>query len=103
MNPIIQMNHLDKDQKNYILENLHAVNKVLGVFRLQGCPLAPDVDALIQKREQARVSKDWRQLIRHGQNWLKRALSSLIQSMDLYGKDQLILSNIQISVLFINI
>ncbi|MFT5697297.1 MAG: cysteinyl-tRNA synthetase [Desulforhopalus sp.] len=59
VNPIIQMNNLDKDQKNYILENLNAVNAILGVFRLQGCPLAPDVDALIQKREQARLDKDW--------------------------------------------
>ncbi|BHH81827.1 cysteine--tRNA ligase [Desulforhopalus sp. 52FAK] len=59
VNPIIQMNNLDKDQKHYILENLDRVNNVLGVFRLGGCPLAPDVDALIQKREQARVDKDW--------------------------------------------
>jgi len=59
VNPIIQMNNLDKDQKHYILESLDRVNQVLGVFRLQGCPLAPDVDALIQKREQARLGKDW--------------------------------------------
>ncbi|PHR24666.1 MAG: cysteine--tRNA ligase [Desulfotalea sp.] len=59
VNPIIQMNHLDKDQKNYILDSLKAVNEILGVFRLQGCPLAPDVDALIQKREQARRDQDW--------------------------------------------
>jgi cysteinyl-tRNA synthetase len=59
VNPIIQMNNLDNDQKHYILESLGAVNDVLGVFRLQGCPLAPDVDALIQKREQARLNKDW--------------------------------------------
>lgn len=59
VNPIIQMNHLDEDQKNYILESLDTINRILGVFRLQGCPLAPDVDALIQKREQARLDKDW--------------------------------------------
>ena len=53
------MNNLDKDQKNYILENLEKVNQVLGVFRLKGCPLAPDVNALIQKREKARDEKDW--------------------------------------------
>ena len=59
VNPILQMNNLDKDQKNYILENLGKVNQVLGVFRLKGCPLAPDVNALIQKREKARYEKDW--------------------------------------------
>ncbi len=59
VNPILQMNHLDKDQKNYILESLGKLNQILNVFRLQGCPLAPDVNALIQKREQARIDKDW--------------------------------------------
>ncbi len=28
--------------------------------RLQGCPLAPDVNALSQRREQARLLKDWK-------------------------------------------
>jgi cysteinyl-tRNA synthetase len=59
LNPILQVNHLDTDQKNYILESLEKLNRILGVFRLQGCPLAPDVNALIQKREQARLDKDW--------------------------------------------
>ena len=57
--PILQVNNLDHDQKNYILETLGKMNEVLNVFRLQGCPLAPDVNALIQRREQARVKKDW--------------------------------------------
>lgn len=60
VNPILQVNHLDKDQKTYILESLEKLNQVLNVFRLQGCPLAPDVNALIQKREQARLLKDWK-------------------------------------------
>jgi len=59
VNPILQMNLLDKDQKQYILEGFGALDQVLGVFRLRGCPLAPDVNALIQKREQARMLKDW--------------------------------------------
>ncbi|SDO44382.1 cysteine--tRNA ligase [Desulforhopalus singaporensis] len=59
LNPILQVNHLDKDQKNYILESLKKLDRILNVFRLQGCPLAPDVNALIQKREQARLDKDW--------------------------------------------
>ncbi len=57
--PILQVNNLDNDQKNYILETLGKMNEVLNVFHLQGCPLAPDVNALIQRREQARVKKDW--------------------------------------------
>jgi cysteinyl-tRNA synthetase len=57
--PILQVNNLDTDQKNYILETLNRLNGVLNVFRLQGCPLAPDVNALIQRREEARARKDW--------------------------------------------
>jgi cysteinyl-tRNA synthetase len=53
------VNNLDTDQKNYILDTLNKMNEVLNVFRLQGCPLAPDVNALIQRREQARARKDW--------------------------------------------
>lgn len=59
VNPILQVNNLDTDQKSYILDSLGKMNEVLNVFRLQGCPLAPDVNALIQKREQARLLKDW--------------------------------------------
>jgi cysteinyl-tRNA synthetase len=57
--PILQVNHLDLDQKNYILESLNRLNQVLQIFRLKGCPLVPEVNALIQKREQARLDKDW--------------------------------------------
>ncbi len=57
--PILQVNNLDNDQKSYILETLGKMNEVLNVFRLQGCPLAPDVNALIERREQARANKDW--------------------------------------------
>ena len=59
VNPILQVNHLDRDQKNYILESLRKMDKVLQVFRLQGCPLGPEVDALIKCREKARHEKDW--------------------------------------------
>ncbi|WP_163337139.1 cysteine--tRNA ligase [Desulfopila sp. IMCC35008] len=59
-NPILQVNNLDKDQKEYILESLRKLDEVLNIFRLEGCPLAPEVNALIQKREEARLNKDWR-------------------------------------------
>jgi cysteinyl-tRNA synthetase len=58
-NPILQVNHLDRDQKDYILEKLDKLNQVLKIFKLQGCPLEPEIDALIQLREKARVEKDW--------------------------------------------
>ncbi len=58
-NPILQVNHLDRDQKDYILEKLNTLNQVLKIFKLQGCPLEPEIDALIQLREKARVEKDW--------------------------------------------
>lgn len=58
-NPILQVNHLDRDQKSYILESLNKMNQVLRIFRLQGCPLEPEVDALIKLREKARVERDW--------------------------------------------
>ncbi len=58
-NPILQVNNLDRDQKEYILESLRKLDEVLHIFRLQGCPLAPEVNRLIQKREQARTDKDW--------------------------------------------
>lgn len=59
VNPVLQVNNLDRDQKEYILETLGKVDEVLGIFRLQGCPLAPEVNALIRKREEARQRKDW--------------------------------------------
>ena len=58
-NPILQVNNLDRDQKEYILESLKKLDEVLNIFRLQGCPLKPEVNALIQKREEARLKKDW--------------------------------------------
>ncbi len=58
-NPILLLNNLDRDQKEYILECLKKIDDVLRIFRLQGCPLAPEVNALIQRREQARLKKDW--------------------------------------------
>lgn len=58
-NPILQVNHLDRDQKEYILEKLDKLNQVLKIFKLKGCPLEPEIDALIQLREKARVEKDW--------------------------------------------
>jgi len=59
-NPVLQINHLDLDQKEYVLERLEKLNEVLKIFKLKGCPLEPEIDALIQLREKARVEKDWK-------------------------------------------
>lgn len=59
-NPILHVNHLDGDQKKYILDSLKKINEILQIFRLKGCPLAPSVNAMIQRREEARQGKDWR-------------------------------------------
>ncbi len=58
-NPIMQMNNMDRDQKGYILESFARLNEVLQVFNLKGCPLQPEINALIEKREKARLEKDW--------------------------------------------
>jgi cysteinyl-tRNA synthetase len=56
-NPILHVNHLDGDQKKYILDSLKKINEILQIFRLKGWPLAPSVNAIIQLREEARQGK----------------------------------------------
>jgi cysteinyl-tRNA synthetase len=58
-NPIVQLRHLDREQKSDILEVLRMINSVLGVMRLEHCPLTPEIDRLIRQRERARQLKDW--------------------------------------------
>ncbi len=58
-NPVVQARQLDRDQKNDVLEALRMVNTVLGVLRLEHCPLTPEIDRLIRQRERARQLKDW--------------------------------------------
>ena len=59
VNPIVQEGQLDTEQKNDVLEALRQVNTVLGVLRLEQCPLTPEIDRLIRLRERARQLKDW--------------------------------------------
>ncbi|MCB2181723.1 MAG: cysteine--tRNA ligase [Desulfobulbaceae bacterium] len=59
VNPILSQGQLDRDQKKYIIESLEKINTVLGILRLEECPLAPEIDKLIQERAQARKQKDW--------------------------------------------
>jgi cysteinyl-tRNA synthetase len=59
INPVLQTGSLEREQKNLILETLRRINSVLGILRLEQCPLAPDVDRLLRERERARQIKDW--------------------------------------------
>ena len=58
-NPIIAAGMLDRDQKQYIIEALSKINAILNVMRLEQNQLAPEIDKLLQEREQARRDKDW--------------------------------------------
>ncbi len=60
-NAIVSEGRLDRDQKDYILETFEKINRILNVIRLEECPLAPEIDKLIKKREKARKNKDWKQ------------------------------------------
>jgi len=88
-NPILHVNHLDGDQKKYILESLRKINEILQIFRLKGCPLAPSVNAIIQRREVARQGKDWKaadeardELIRKGIQVLDTATGPVWKPVD---------------------
>ncbi|HIJ79612.1 MAG: cysteine--tRNA ligase [Desulfobulbaceae bacterium] len=58
-NPVINAGQLDREQKEYILASLRKLNEIVNIMRLEECPLAPEIDQLIQEREKARKEKDW--------------------------------------------
>ena len=58
-NPIVDEGRLDRDQKKYLLESFAKMDDILNIFKLQECPLAPEIDKLIKEREIARQKKDW--------------------------------------------
>ncbi|MCL7488823.1 MAG: cysteine--tRNA ligase [Desulfobulbaceae bacterium] len=58
-NPVLQTGSLEREQKNLILQTLRKINSVIGILRLEECPLAPEIDRLIREREKARQLKDW--------------------------------------------
>jgi cysteinyl-tRNA synthetase len=59
-NPILAAGQLDQEQKKYTLETFGKINGLLGVMRLQECPLTPEINRLIREREEARRKKDWK-------------------------------------------
>ncbi|MGR0480465.1 MAG: cysteine--tRNA ligase [Candidatus Electronema sp. V4] len=58
-NPALIAGSLDLAQKNEVFACLRRMNLVLGFLRLDECALAPEINRLIQQREEARRRKDW--------------------------------------------
>lgn len=59
VNPILYSGTLDLEQKNEIFSVLRGMNRVLGFLRLEQCGLAPEINRLIEQREEARRRRDW--------------------------------------------
>jgi cysteinyl-tRNA synthetase len=59
INKIADRNGLSPDDKEKILKVLERINSVLGVMDLAAPVVGQEVEALIEKREQARKHKDW--------------------------------------------
>ncbi len=60
MQPVLQVNNLDFEQKDYVLESLAKIDDVLQVMHLKGFQLSVEASRLIQLREEARICKDWK-------------------------------------------
>jgi cysteinyl-tRNA synthetase len=59
INKIADRNGLSPDDKEKVLKVLERINSVLGVMGLAAPVVGQEVEALIEKREQARKNKDW--------------------------------------------
>jgi cysteinyl-tRNA synthetase len=59
INQIINARNLDRDQTAYILAVLKKLDAVLGIMYFKEEELEPEIEALIEKREEARRKKDW--------------------------------------------
>ena len=58
-NPMVQSRQMDAAQKKEISASLESINAVLGILDMNQCPLTPEINRLIQEREQARQRKNW--------------------------------------------
>ena len=79
-NAAVQSRQVDAAQKKEIAALLEKINAVLGILDMNQCPLTPEINRLMQKREQARQRKDWdeadavrQELLRMGVNVLDTA------------------------------
>jgi len=59
INQIINTRNLDRDQNAYILAVLKKLDAVLGIMYFKEEELEPEIESLIEKREEARREKDW--------------------------------------------
>jgi cysteinyl-tRNA synthetase len=59
VNPVLYAGSVDQSQKNEILSLLRKMNRVFGFLRLEQCILAPEINRLIEQREEARRRRDW--------------------------------------------
>jgi cysteinyl-tRNA synthetase len=59
LNTLVDRNGLSPDDKEKILQVLERVNSVLGVMDLATQRVGPEVESLIQRRENARKDKNW--------------------------------------------
>ncbi len=76
-NPMVQSRQVDAAQKKEISSMLEAINAVLGILDMNPCPLTPEINRLIQEREQARQRKDWNQADAARQELLKMGINVL--------------------------
>jgi cysteinyl-tRNA synthetase len=60
INKIADRNGLSPDDKEKVLKILERINAVLGVIDLEAPVANQTVEALIEKREQARKNRDWK-------------------------------------------
>lgn len=81
INKIADRNGLSTDDKEKILKVLERINSVLGVMDLAAPVVGQEVEALIEKREQARKNKDWESADRLRQE-LKEMGIEIIDSKD---------------------
>ncbi len=88
-NPMVQSRQIDAEQKRKIVALLERINEVLGILNMELCPISPEINRLIQRREEARQRKDWaeadevrRQLLQMGVNVLDTAGGPVWERLD---------------------
>lgn len=74
INPYVDRCELSELQKNQVLESLHRLNEILGLFDLQLKPLGEEEEALLRLREDARSSLQWEKADQLRSELLKRGI-----------------------------
>jgi cysteinyl-tRNA synthetase len=74
MNPLLERCEFSEMQQKQILELLHKLNQVLGVFDLQLQALGFEEETLMKRREEARKSADWNEADRLRDELLARGI-----------------------------